>query len=150
MRNAGVLSGSLVLLFAAMIFYQALSLDYSTPLGPGPGFFPRWLSGLLFILSILYIGESVRHNEIPLADLLPKDRRALGNIASTLLGMVLFMSAVLFTGFIIATTMLLFVMFRRDYRWPTALGISFGISVLLLLVFQTMLGVPLPVNEFGW
>lgn len=149
MRNAGVWSGSIVLVFATVIFYQALSLDYSTPLGPGPGFFPRWLGGLLIILALAYIWDSIKNEVIPLAELFPRGK-ALENIVATLLGMVLFLVVVSFTGFVVAGTMLLFIMLRPEYRWYKALGISLGISLLLLIVFQSILGVPLPVNDFGW
>lgn len=149
MRNAGVWSGSIILLFASVIFYQALSLDYSTPLGPGPGFFPRWLGGLLAILAVAYIWDSIKNEVITISDMLPGGK-ALGNIVATLLGMVLFLAVVSSTGFVVAGTMLLFIMFVREYKWYTAFGVSFGISLLLLIVFQSILGVSLPVNEFGW
>lgn len=149
MRNAGVWSGSIILVFASVIFYQALSLDYSTPLGPGPGFFPRWLGGLLAILAVAYIWDSMKNEVITISEMLPEGK-ALGNIAATLLGMVLFLAVVTYTGFVAAGTMLLFIMFVREYKWYTAFGVSFGISLLLLIVFQSILGVSLPVNEFGW
>lgn len=149
MRNAGVWSGSVILVFAMVIFYQALSMEYSTPLGPGPGFFPRWLGGLLIILALAYIWDSIKNEVISLAELLPRGK-ALENIAATLLGMVLFLAIVSYTGFVIAGTLLLLIMFWREYKWYTALGASLGISLLLLVVFQSILGVPLPVNDFGW
>lgn len=149
MSNAGVWAGFVILAYAVIIFYQSLTLDYSTRLGPGPGFFPRWLSGGLIVLSLFYIGESIKHGSVLAQELWPKGK-ALKTILSMLGGLVIFTVIVESTGFVIAGTILLFSMFIHDYKWYTALGASVIISAALLFVFQSLLGVTLPVNEFGW
>lgn len=148
-NNAGVWAGIVILVYAITIFYQSFSLDYSTRLGPGPGFFPRWLSGGLIVLTLMYIWDSAKNTIISSSDLWPKGR-ALGTILSMLGGLVIFTTIVDYSGFVIAGSILLFAMFIRDYKWYTALGASVAIAVLLLFVFQSLLGVTLPVNEFGW
>jgi putative tricarboxylic transport membrane protein len=148
-NNAGVWAGIVILVYAITIFYQSFSLDYSTRLGPGPGFFPRWLSGGLIALTLMYIWDSAKNTIISSSDLWPKGR-ALGTILSMLGGLVIFTTIVDYSGFVIAGSILLFAMFIRDYKWYTALGASVAIAVLLLFVFQSLLGVTLPVNEFGW
>jgi hypothetical protein len=65
-------------------------------------------------------------------------------------GLVVFTVIVNTTGFVIAGSILLFAMFIRDYKWYYALSASVAIAVLLLFVFQSLLGVSLPVNEYGW
>ena len=149
MKKAGVWAGIATLLFASVILYQSFSLDYYTPLGPGPGFFPRWLSGLLIFLTLIYLVDSVRQEGILLAELLPggKPQQA---IISTVCGLLLFPVVVEYLGFVASSSILMFIMFIRDFKWYKALGISVSISVLLFVVFQTLLGVSLPVNDFGW
>lgn len=137
------------MVYAIIIFYQSFSLDYSTQLGPGPGFFPRWLSGGLIILTFLYIGHSAKNKLVSTGDMWPKGR-ARGSILSMLAGLVVFTLIVNTTGFVVAGSILLFAMFSRDYKWYKALMASIAISVLLFVVFQSLLGVSLPVNEFGW
>ncbi len=149
MKKAGVWAGIILLVYAITIFYQSLALDYSTRLGPGPGFFPLWLSGILIILTLFYIIDSVKQDVVAITDILPGGQ-ARKNILSTLAGLIVFPVIVPFLGFVISASILLFIMFVRDYKWYTALGISVGLSVLLLVVFQSLLGVSLPVNEFGW
>ena len=43
---------------AALIGSRAY--PYWTPLGPGPGFFPRWLGGLLLVCGLLWLVQLVR------------------------------------------------------------------------------------------
>lgn len=149
MKKAGVWAGIITLVYAIIIFQQSLSLEYSTRLGPGPGFFPLWLSGILIVLTLCYIVDSIRHDVIKVSEILPGGK-ASQNIVSTVAGLILFPIVVSYLGFVISATMLQFIMFVRDFKWYTALGISVSISVMLLVVFQSLLGVSLPVNDFGW
>ena len=41
-----------------MLGYQAAGLPYYTRLGPGPGFFPRWLCGILALLALGVIARA--------------------------------------------------------------------------------------------
>jgi hypothetical protein len=148
-QNAGVWAGIVMFIFASVVFFMALSLDYYTNLGPGPGLLPVWLSGILMILSVLYVVDSVKKEVIRFEEILPKGRD-LGSILAILGSVIVFMLIVDFTGFTIASTVLLFVMLVRDYKWYVGLGISAVVSISLFLVFQTFLGIPLPVNELGW
>ena len=149
MKKAGVWAGIITLIYAIIIFQQSQSLDYSTRLGPGPGFFPLWLSGILIVLTLLYIVDSIRHDVVKVSEILPGGK-ASQNILSTVAGLILFPIVVPYLGFVISATMLQFIMFVRDFKWYTALGISVGVSVVLFLGFQSLLGVSLPVNDFGW
>ena len=149
MKKAGVWAGIITLIYAITIFQQSLSLEYSTRLGPGPGFFPLWLSGILIVLTLLYIVDSLRHDMVKVSEILPGGS-ASKSILATVTGLILFPIVVPYLGFVISATLLQFIMFIRDFKWYTALSISLAVSVIILLVFQSLLGVSLPVNDFGW
>lgn len=149
MRNAGVWAGFLILGYSIVIFYQSLSLEYTTRLGPGPGFFPRWLSGGLMLLALIYIWDSLKHEIIPIGDVLPRGL-ALSNILYTIGGLAVFILIVDYTGFVVAGSVMLYLMLRLEYKWYTALCASIATSIILLFVFQSFLGVTLPVNEYGF
>ncbi|MDF2962929.1 MAG: tripartite tricarboxylate transporter family receptor [Paenibacillus sp.] len=149
MKNAGVWFGFFIFLLGCVLFWQSLSLDYKSSIGPGPGLFPLWLSGGLILLSLLYIIESVRKEVIRISDILPKGK-GLGNVLVIIGSCVIFMIVVSFAGFVIAGTLLIFMLLVREYKWYRALGISFVIALATFVVFQTLLDVPLPVNEFGF
>ncbi|WP_155614691.1 tripartite tricarboxylate transporter TctB family protein [Paenibacillus validus] len=148
-KNAGFWTGIVLLIFASIVFWQSFSLKYYTAFGPGPGMFPRWLSGILIIISIVYIWQSVKKEVFQFKDIFPKGRE-LGNILSVLASVVVFMLIVNFTGFIIASTILLFILLVREYKWYSGLAISAVTSIILFIVFKSFFDIPLPVNMFGW
>ncbi len=148
-KNAGVWAGVILLAYSAVLFQQSLLLDYYNPLGPGPGFLPLWLSGLLFIVSLLYIWDSIKREVIRLAELLPTGDARL-DILLMLTGLCLFALLVETIGFVAAGSQLIFLMTFRKFKWYYALPTSILVAVLLLLAFQKLLGVSLPVNDLGW
>jgi len=149
LKNAGVWSGILMFSLGCCFFWMSLGLTYSSAIGPGPGLFPLWLSGILIVVSLLYIWESTTKDIILLKDLLPRGRE-LNNIIAILISLIVFLMIVNFTGFIIAGTILMSMLLLREYKWYWGLGISFATSLATFLLFQILLDVPLPVNIFGW
>lgn len=149
MQNAGVWAGIVFLAYASGMFWQSLSLKYYTQYGPGPGLFPRWLSGILFVLALLFIWQSIKDEVVTFRDIFPKGK-AFFNVASVWVACIVFMLLLDYTGFIIASSILLFTLFIRSYNWQWALGLSVVISVILFLTFDKAFGIPLPVSVFGW
>jgi putative tricarboxylic transport membrane protein len=145
-KNVGVWVGSLFFLLAATFFYQSFAFPYYSQLGPGPALFPRWLSAILLLLSIIYIVQSVRTEVIVWSAVLPKGRDLI-NVSLVLLTVIIYILLVSYTGFIIASTVMLFIMLRSSYRWYTALAISLGMSFVLFIAFNDWLEVPLPTGD---
>lgn len=140
--------GLLMLLFSAVIFCQSLRLDYYTDTGPGPGFFPLWLSGGLGIFSLSYIVSSFKE-KIAFSEILPTGS-GLWNVVTLVGSLVFFLLTVEYLGFLLACTIMLFFILRRLFTWYSGLMISIAISLCLFVVFHIFLGVPLPVNALGW
>ena len=148
MKNAGALVGFLILIFAGTLFFQALSYDYYSDYGPGPGLFPLWLSGLLIVLSIAYIIDCYKKNIIQLKDVLPKGA-GLRKIILIMVSLVVFYFLAPYTGYSVAGFIMLMILFIREYKWYWGLGISVVVTVVLFYTFYSVLNVPLPVNSFG-
>lgn len=148
MRNAGVWAAIVVMLFSVVIIWQSTKLDYEGALGFGPGFFPLWISVLLFVLSIVYLINS-RKEIIPINTLFPKGEnlREFLEIAGS---MIVFVILVEWAGFVISGTIALFFVMYRSFKWYYASLLSVGITIAVFIVFVKMLAVPLPVNSFGW
>jgi putative tricarboxylic transport membrane protein len=144
------------------IFLPALvtSLGYSLTdaLGPGPGFFPFWLSLVGAVLSAVMLAQvtmakadqaSVAKADIPIS--LAPDRRVTLQAIGVLIALTA--AAALFESLGYRLTMLPFiagVLFILGARSPiaialTALAGSFGV----FHVFYHWLKVPLPIGEFG-
>jgi putative tricarboxylic transport membrane protein len=135
------------------IFVAALitSLDYSLTdaLGPGPGFFPFWLSLIGTALTVALLIQGVRSPDTD-GDILPTGRAALQA------GAVLFAltaAAVLFEPLGYRLTMLVFIaglLPALGARSPSAIALtalagSFGV----FHVFYYWLKVPLPIGALG-
>lgn len=147
--NAGVWAAVFLLLVSGVLLQQSLQLDYANSLGPGPGFLPRWLSGILIVVTLAYLWDSIRHETVRVADLLPVGNARV-DMALMLTGLVLFALFVETVGFVLAGSQLIFLMTVRKFHWLRALLTAVAVSVALLFVFQRFLGVALPVNDFGW
>jgi putative tricarboxylic transport membrane protein len=148
LKNAGVWVGICILVFAGTIFWQSLSYDYYGDYGPGPGLFPLWLSGTLIVLTLLYIGESLKKEIILLTDILPKGK-SLWNVLSIIASLIIFLFLVPYTGYTIAGIVMLFILFLREYKWYWGLGISAVVTLIVFFAFHSLLNIPLPVSSFG-
>jgi len=136
------------------IFAAALvtSLDYSLmdALGPGPGFFPFWLSLLGAALTVAILVETARSRDIGSGSILPS-RQAAWQVGGVLIA--LGAAAALLEPLGFRLTMLPFIaglLFALGARSPfaivlTALAGSFGV----FHVFFYWLKVPLPIGALG-
>ena len=136
------------------IFVLALvtSLDYSLidALGPGPGFFPFWLSLIGAVLTVAILVETARSQNIPTGSILQSPRAALPAVG-VLISIIT--SAALLEPLGFRLTMLLFIaglLLALGARSPsaivlTALAGSFGV----FHVFFYWLKVPLPIGALG-
>ena len=136
------------------IFLAALvtSLGYSLfdALGPGPGFFPFWLSLIGLALTILILIENWRDPSLASGRILPERHAA---IQGGIVLIALAVAAALFEPLGFRLTMLFFIaglLFLLGARSPSAIALtavagSFGV----FHVFLYWLKVPLPVGALG-
>lgn len=149
MNNAGLWIGLVILAFAGTFFYQGLGYDFYSKYGPGPGLFPLWLSGSLLVLTVLYIVDSVRKSGISVRDILPKGS-GLKNVATVFASLLAFLVVMPLAGYTVASVIMLFILFHREYKWYSGLGISIAVSLAIFYLFKSFLGIPLPMNTFGF
>ncbi|KKB35200.1 tripartite tricarboxylate transporter TctB family protein [Bacillus thermotolerans] len=142
--NGGVWAGIVLFMLSLLIFIQSFEYAYSSDVGPGPGFFPVWISGLLFVLSILYIIES--YTQKNKSEEKWPNKAAAKNIVYILAGLFGFVILFYLSGFIPASIVFLFFMFFKGYKWYTSLVISAATSIFLFWLFDSLLGVPLPLH----
>ena len=149
-QRAHQIAGIVFLLIAVFLGYHALKLRYYTPLGPGPGFFPIWLCGLLGLLALALVVQAWLAAPEKLPDDFFASRVGYLRILVVLAG--LFAVPALMPVFGFRLTMLAFYLVLLTFlgrRNPfeivvLALAGSFG----AFYVFQ-LLSQPLPVGVFG-
>lgn len=151
MKRPNQITATVLILFSAFMAREALDMTYYTPLGPGPGFFPFWISIFIGLLSAIMLYQATFHQSDPMPeDFLPSKAGYFRVIAVTF-GMIFVVVIMPILGF--QLTMLPFLLFmlyalgRQNLLVTTlvALAGSFGV----FYVFNNWLQVPLPIGMFG-
>lgn len=142
--RSGIWAGAVIFLLALFLFVLSLQYSYSSVLGPGPGFFPTWLSGILMVLSIWYIYESVKGKNAS-SESWPTGR-SLKHILFIIISLVLFVILFSLFGFLLAGVIFLAILFYKEYKWYTTILMSVGITAFIYWMFNTVLKVYLPLG----
>ena len=139
-------TGLLFLGLGIYVAVEARRMEYSTPIGPGAGFFPFWLGLLMSILAVVWLGQvSLGRLVFAPQDFVP-DRAGAVRILAVLLALALLTGLVDRVGYclaMLAFSLGLLVGVGRQpliVSLPMALTASFG----LYYVFRYWLGVQLP------
>ncbi|MCB4771584.1 tripartite tricarboxylate transporter TctB family protein [Ancylobacter sp. Lp-2] len=137
-------------LLGLWVMWQARDLVYYTPVGPGPGFFPMWLGGVLGLLSLAILGASLLGRSPALPERILPERTPAIQMGVTFAAIAFFALAVERAGFVITMFLVLIVLMLMNRVRPlTALLVALGGSVGVAWVFVQWLGVFLPTTPFG-
>ena len=151
-RRAYQLSGLAALVVAGILGHQAAGLTYYTRLGPGPGFFPRWLCGILALLALALIARATWSRDAAASHIALPDRAATRRIL--LVVAALFAAAMLTTTLGFRLTMLAFyptvIGALGRWRWVETPLLAVLGSFATYYVFVQWLRLPLPVGIFGF
>jgi putative tricarboxylic transport membrane protein len=142
-----------VVLVGVLALVAARDLQYWTALGPGPGFFPRWLGGLLVLCGALWLVQLWRRSrdgQALAAEADPEETEP-GQSPLTVTAIVvsLCVLAALLEVLGYQLAMLLFLLFHLlvlGRRGPVLSAVIAGLgSFGVFVVFTRFLTVPLPV-----
>jgi putative tricarboxylic transport membrane protein len=142
-------SGIALALLGAYIVALAWQWEYSSPEGPGPGFFPLWYGLAILALSVLLVASHLRR--APLREK-PLEWRRIGRALSVWLALAvcvaLFKALGFAVGFALLTYFIVAVMYRR--RPATAAIVAAATGAGFYLVFDLALGLSLPAGVLGF
>lgn len=142
-----------VVFFALFCFttWQSLALPQMDDLGPGPGFFPLWLSLIGGVLSLLLAIETARLPTMGDGASLIPDRPALFRILAIVVVLAAAAASLDYLGWRITALLLSAILLPAlGARSPLALipfAVAAGFGVFH--VFYYWLKVPLPIGTFG-
>ncbi len=152
MQRPYQITGIAFLLGASFIAYDSLQLKYYSSLGPGPGFFPFWLSLLLGVLAVIMLLKASFGKSDPMpSDFFPSCIGILrmSAVALSLAGTTICIETIGFSLTILPMYVLLLYAFGYRKLLTTlvlSVGGSFGIDYL----FVRLLQVPLPRGILGF
>ena len=127
---------------------EARRLAVGEPGQPGPGFFPFWLAVAFTIVTLALLVHSFRARPSMASPSGPSRWRTLVLALLSLLGYALALEPL---GFLLATFLLMLVLFRSvdPLAWPAAVGGSLATSILAYALFKVWLQVQLPAGPWG-
>lgn len=146
MRNikSGVLAGGIILCIAIFSLILSFQYSYSGFVGPGPGFFPLWLSVILIILAPLYMYESFKEKNTS-SEEWPKGE-SMKRIVFIIMSLILFLLLFVLFGFLVASVAFLALLFYKEYKWYMTVTLSVGITAIIYILFNTLLKAYLPIS----
>ena len=147
--NAGMIMGVLFTLYSVYYLIESFQYPYQNQFGVGPGFFPRWVAVIAIIAGVTYTLLSIFKDKITLGEAFPGGKELL-NVFSTVVAILAFILIVHYTGFCIASALLLFILFIRSYPWWKALLYSVIVTAIVFGIFKIGFSVPVPVNGWGF
>jgi putative tricarboxylic transport membrane protein len=147
-QNAGLIMGIIFTIYTIYYFIMSFRYPYENQFGVGPGFFPRWVALLAIIAGVSYCLMSIFKDKFIVGEILPNGKELI-NVGTVVLAILGFILIVNFTGFCIASTLLLFFIFIRSFTWWKALLYAVIATALVFLIFKVGFSVPLPVNALG-
>lgn len=164
-RWLSIASAVVVTFVGAAAVVGSRTYPYWTPLGPGPGFFPRWLGGILIAGGLLWLVQILRaaratparhadgtQEAVAQAILVPEDEApeySLPTVLAIVVSLCVLAATLEVLGYQLA--MFLFVLFhllvlgRR--RLLLSLVLALVCSVGVFVVFTRFLSVPLPASS---
>lgn len=152
MKRTYQITGAVFLVFSAFVAYESwVGLRFYTSLGPGPGFFPFWLSIIQGGLGATMIYHATFTRSDPMApDFFASRKGYLKDVAIilALVASIFFMDKLGFRLTMLAFYLFLLFALGRVNLIATvlvALAGSFGVYH----VFVQWLKVPLPIGNFG-
>jgi putative tricarboxylic transport membrane protein len=145
------ITAAICVLFAAFVAYESVRLKFYTAMGPGPGFFPLWLSILFGVLAVLMFCQAAFGQSDPMPANFFASRSGYGRIGAILVALI--GTVVLLNPLGFRLTALAFYLFLLNILSRhnliisvlAALAGSFGVYH----VFANILMLPLPVGILG-
>jgi putative tricarboxylic transport membrane protein len=146
MRRPHQIAGLVLLLLGLFVISEAVGLRYYTRLGPGPGFFPLWLGGLLSALAVVMILRATFAPPEPVTPGFFTDRRGYLSIGAIVLCLVVAAAFLKSLGFSLTLSLILLFLLRVLGRtaWLPAIAAALLGGFGVYHVFVHWLGVPLP------
>lgn len=147
MRNADRVTGVLTILFGAWVAYLSNTMVLERKGVPGPGMLPLVCGLLLILFGIVLL---LRPAEAGIPVDWPEQKDGL-RVVGSMVALAIFTVVVPYLGFPLTTFLILGILiwWWGDYRiWQAALW-GAGIAIGMTVVFQTLLGAPLPTGIWG-
>jgi len=152
MNRTYQITGIVFLLLAAFIAWESLELKFYTYMGPGPGFFPFWLSVAMGVLAVLMILQAMFREPEPVPEGFLASRAGYLRAGAIVMALIVTTALMEIVGFpitMLVTTLFLLFALGRPSLIVTLLVSAVG-SFGCFYLFDRWLKVPLPPGFLGF
>ena len=150
MKRANLVAAIGLLLLVGFVVFESRQLSFGTFRVPHTGFFPKILVGLLLLLSLSCLVQTLRATETERpADKIPTEGWIrIGATLTTLVGFALVLE---WLGFLLSTFLLMVLLLRaiEAPKWSKVIIVALATAVVSYILFAWLLGVPLPAGVLG-
>ena len=148
MRLADLIGGVVVLLLGLAVVFFSSQMEYYSEFGPGPGFLPLWVGGVLIVCAIFVIVNVLRKHDKIGTFFKPRTKLGLHVLV------IIFITFLLlpFLGFSIGLALFVGVTMRimGKHRWVSCSLTAILTAIGIHLIFVSWLTIPLPQGLIGW
>ncbi|GEL78560.1 tripartite tricarboxylate transporter TctB family protein [Tenuibacillus multivorans] len=147
MRNAEIIFSLFLLAVSTVMFIIGLTYPYDTDFGPGPGFAPVWVSGLMIICtSALCISTFIKYRKENKKEDFFSSKIGVKNLLFFLGLLILTILLIDLIGMLVALGIFCMVVFRfiDKYSWKQSILVSLGTTIVIFLLFKYWLKIPIP------
>jgi putative tricarboxylic transport membrane protein len=142
MSKRDIGAAAITLIFGAAAAYESAKLPFGTVHSPGQGFFPWWVSAVIFLLALLLLFQALTSG----SSVAREGSGRVVRVAALLVILVAYTFLLEPLGYPVSTFLLVLFMLRAidTQRWAVALGMAAITSVGSYVVFAIWLSIPLP------
>jgi putative tricarboxylic transport membrane protein len=142
MVRRDVVVAALALAFSVTALYESAKLPFGTVHSPGQGFFPWWISTVIFLLALFLLFQALMSP----SSVTRGGSGGIAKVASLLIVLAAYTFLLEPLGYPLCTFLLVLFMLRATdpQRWTVALGMALITAVGSYIVFAVWLSVPLP------
>jgi putative tricarboxylic transport membrane protein len=142
MSKRDIGAAAIALIFGAAAAYESAKLPFGTIHIPGQGFFPWWVSAVIFLLALLLLFQALTSG----SSVAREGSGRVVRVAALLVILVAYTFLLEPLGYPVSTFLLVLFMLRAidTQRWAVALGMAAITSVGSYVVFAIWLSIPLP------
>ncbi|MEL1135584.1 tripartite tricarboxylate transporter TctB family protein [Desulfitobacterium sp. THU1] len=150
MRMANRITSIIIFLFGLAVFIGAQKLDYILKGIPGPGFLPRWVAVLIMVLALVPFFKSFTKYEVEEGQ--PFNSSEFKNAGIIIGSAVAVMLLTKLLGLSLAIGLMAgaIAKFTGPTSWKKVIAITVVTPIAAYILFDTVLGVPLPTGIFGF
>lgn len=150
MRLANRITSILLFLFGIYVLVEALKFDYMVEGTPGPGFLPFWVGLSISLLALIPLAKTFTQFASKLVNPFQKgDFKNFFIVIGSSIGVILITPL---TGLLTALGLMVGVICKLlgTKSWKMVIGLTIVTPVALYLIFDVILGVPLPKGILGF